>query len=1124
MSFIERISDDFVKQYKRRVPPWGELGFITYKRTYARRVEGEGRTEEWHETIQRCVNGLLSIGGKLTKEEAEFLYDSVFNLKCSFSGRALWQLGTPTVAKLGGDSLQNCWALAVNDPIEPFCFAFNELMLGGGVGFNIQREVVYEIPKVKHDVNVIRKDEKDVDLIVPDNREGWVELLRRILDSFFVSGRNFSYSTICIRPKGALIKGFGGVASGPEDLCRGMEQVVKILKLRAGKKLRPVDCLDIMNLISSIVVAGNVRRAAALALGDADDREFLLAKDWSKGMIPNWRAMSNNSVACDKYDNLPEIFWKGYDGNGEPYGLINLHNCRRFGRLADGIDYRPDKDVITTNPCLTGDTLVALADGRGHLPIKQLAEEDKDVPVYCLNSSNNLAIRYMRHPRYTGHKKVFKLTLDDGSTIKVTENHKFRLSNGEEKEVKDLNVGDGLKILTKYEASIKDIFNDKSRSQDYWWLTLGAAKNISEHRLICEFSLGCKLKTGEVVHHKNKNGQDNSPSNLEVMSRKDHDNFHRLGMIGDNNPMRRAAREWNKEKWKDMSMAVSGDKNGRYCGEDNEALKQHALILCKQLGRRFSDTDWATYAKERGLPVNFSKWRRDHLGSVKGFATWAATTLELEPGLADLHATSCKKYQELLEEGYDCEVKDGEIIINKSCEICGKAFQTAIAGREHGTCSLSCADKKSWKNPGVKNKRILSMRENNNKRQEGLRNKQLAIFTRLQFELKRAPQKKEWVDACKNEGLSFEISRKTSPFRYWRELKKKATAFNHRIISIEPCEEEDVYNGTVDEFHNFFVGGWESKTKNNKRKLAYINNANCGELPAASGEACNLFEIFTPNIKDESEFLKIAEMALKATKTISTLPFINPKTNEIVGKNHRLGISITGFLQANHLRQPEIYDRIYKHLEKTDKEYSKVLGIKPSIKLTTVKPSGTASLLPGVTPGVHPAYSQHYIRRIRMAANDPLVELCRKHGYRVEPQVNFDGSHNMDTMIVEFPIKTPEGTVLAKDVSAVQQLEWQKWLQTHWADNSVSVTVYFKKEELPVIKEWLSKNYDDSVKSVSFLLHSEHGFRQAPYEEISEEKYKELRSQVKSITRIDDDQVRELAGSLECASGACPVR
>jgi ribonucleoside-diphosphate reductase alpha chain len=105
-------------------------------------------------------------------------------------------------------------------------------------------------------------------------------------------------------------------------------------------------------------------------------------------------------------------------------------------------------------------------------------------------------------------------------------------------------------------------------------------------------------------------------------------------------------------------------------------------------------------------------------------------------------------------------------------------------------------------------------------------------------------------------------------------------------------------------------------------------------------------------------------------------------------------------------------------------------------------------------------------------------------------------------------------------MTAVAQLDLVKKMQTLWADNAVSVTVYYKKEELSDIKEWLKKNYKDSVKSVSFLLHSEHGFKQAPYEEITEAQYKELSSKIKQVKAVTSgDNLLD-----DCSAGSCPIK
>ena len=319
--------------------PFGPVGYLTYKRTYSR-TNKDGSKEEFPDTIDRVIRACdkqLKCG--FTEEEEEELRDLFLNLKGSVAGRFLWQLGTKTVDKLGLPSLQNCAGVVVNEPIRPFTWTFELLMLGSGVGYNIQREHVYSLPKLKKKIKITRQDDPSADFIVPDTREGWVKLLGKVLKAHFYSGEGFTYSTIIIRSKGAPINGFGGVASGPEELCEGIEQIHQILNSRSNSKLRPVDCLDIMNIIGSIVVAGNVRRSAQIAIGDQDDIEFLKAKRWDLGQIPNWRSMSNNSVVCREIDELPQEFWDTYQ-QGEPYGLINLRKSRE-----------DDPDVVVYNPC-----------------------------------------------------------------------------------------------------------------------------------------------------------------------------------------------------------------------------------------------------------------------------------------------------------------------------------------------------------------------------------------------------------------------------------------------------------------------------------------------------------------------------------------------------------------------------------------------------------------------------------------------------------------------------------------------------------------------------------------------------------------------------------------------------
>ena len=179
------------------------------------------------------------------------------------------------------------------------------------------------------------------------------------------------------------------------------------------------------------------------------------------------------------------------------------------------------------------------------------------------------------------------------------------------------------------------------------------------------------------------------------------------------------------------------------------------------------------------------------------------------------------------------------------------------------------------------------------------------------------------------------------------------------------------------------------------------------------------------------------------------------------------------------------------------------------------------SILPFVTAGCHPAYSNYFIRRVRLSSDDKLVQQAIKNGYNVEYETQLDGSKNHDIRVVEFPCSVPPGTILANNHTAVDQLNWVVKVNTIWSDSAVSSTIYYKKEELEDIKLWLKDNYENSIKSVSFLLHKDHGFAQPPYEEIDETTFNKMQSKITNTT-FEDESNDEL--DLECAGGHCPIR
>lgn len=318
---------------------WSNIAKIVYKRTYAR--NDNGTYENWNNTIDRVLKG-----NKVpTEQEFNELKELMLKRKAMPAGRGLWFSGAPSHKQIGGAALNNCW-FTTADNIEHFVMAQDLLMLGGGVGLSVEHKFVSKLSKIKKGVKIEHIASKDADFIVPDSRTGWNELTFRVLESYFITGKSFTYSTVCIRGHGEIIKGFGGKASGPQPFIKFIENLSLILGQREGKHLRPLDAADIICAIGEFVVAGNVRRSAIIIIGDAFDKDYLKAKRWDLSVLPSYRAMANFSVILDDIEDAHPLFWKTYE-HGEPFGIVNRKNIQMYGRMGE-----KKKDTAEgVNPC-----------------------------------------------------------------------------------------------------------------------------------------------------------------------------------------------------------------------------------------------------------------------------------------------------------------------------------------------------------------------------------------------------------------------------------------------------------------------------------------------------------------------------------------------------------------------------------------------------------------------------------------------------------------------------------------------------------------------------------------------------------------------------------------------------
>jgi hypothetical protein len=303
----------------------------------------------------------------------------------------------------------------------------------------------------------------------------------------------------------------------------------------------------------------------------------------------------------------------------------------------------------------------------------------------------------------------------------------------------------------------------------------------------------------------------------------------------------------------------------------------------------------------------------------------------------------------------------------------------------------------------------------------------------------------------------------------------------------------------------------------NKDILAKGTNP-CGEQSLESYELCCLVETFPSRAESMEDYMRTLKFAYLLGKTATLVNTTWMESNRVQKKNRRIGTSVSGvtnFLEKHSLETFRVWlDSGYHEIQRWDSIYSSWLCVPRSIKTTSVKPSGTVSLLAGVNPGCHFPEFDFYIRRVRMAKNSPLIQQLIEAGYHVEADV-VDSS----SLVVEFPVHN-EGKSL-KDVSIWEQVSLAVFLQKFWSDNQVSCTVTFRPHEADQISTVLNYfKYD--LKSISFLPKLESGvYAQMPYEAISAERYYELVSKINQVdfTELMEDSV----GEKYCNNDTCLI-
>jgi adenosylcobalamin-dependent ribonucleoside-triphosphate reductase len=293
----------------------------------------------------------------------------------------------------------------------------------------------------------------------------------------------------------------------------------------------------------------------------------------------------------------------------------------------------------------------------------------------------------------------------------------------------------------------------------------------------------------------------------------------------------------------------------------------------------------------------------------------------------------------------------------------------------------------------------------------------------------------------------------------------------------------------------------------------------CLEQSLESYELCNLVETFPANHQDADDYMRTLKFAYLYAKTVTLLPTHNPRTNQVTLRNRRIGLSQSGIVQAFELfgRRTvlsDFCDAGYHEIRRWDELYSEWLCVQKSIKVTSVKPSGTISLVVGTTPGIHYPEACTYWRRARIAKDSSLIPLLEKAGFHIEP----DAKDQDRTVIAKFAINDDRVRPVS-EVSMWEQIVNVVDYQRYWADNQVSCTIKFKPEEAGDIARIIG-TFEDQLKGISFLPLSDHGYNQAPYEPCTVEEVEDYNALVQAVD-YKDFSGQEAEGAMYCDTDKC---
>lgn len=303
----------------------------------------------------------------------------------------------------------------------------------------------------------------------------------------------------------------------------------------------------------------------------------------------------------------------------------------------------------------------------------------------------------------------------------------------------------------------------------------------------------------------------------------------------------------------------------------------------------------------------------------------------------------------------------------------------------------------------------------------------------------------------------------------------------------------------------------------------------CGEIILKSKQFCNLTQVVARENDTEATLLKKVRLATilgTFQASLTNFPYLSPEWKKNCDEEALLGVSIDGIFDSPAVRNPLTLRKMRDMAVKTNKEYARKFGINESTAITCVKPSGNGSKMFGCSSGCHPRFSKYYIRRMRIERHNPLFHMWKDMGLPYFPEVG-QSKETATTFVVEFPVKAPDTTMTANELSAIDHLEIWKMFKEDFTEHNPSVTIYVGEDEWLKVGNWVFENWD-IVGGLSFLPRSNHIYQLAPEEAIDQTEYERRVAAMPSIdfaeiAAYEYEDRTESAKELACVSGVCEV-